>query len=383
MIRNLKLHNFKSHKDSDFAFNNLTVLCGANGVGKSSVVQALLALRESYLDKSNASELRYLNLKTDAVNLGGVRDTLYQFGDDDLITFEISTDLQNFHFNFQADTLRNPTATIIPAAPQGHIYDHSQTDKESLFNNSCQYISAARLGPQESYRKNDAVVVIRNQISVEEGKAEFFLHFLDHNRYLDVIPALRHPDSEATDLLSQTTAWEREISKNVNIVVQDARDLGYELRYQFSTGSSGRTQEFKASNVGFGLTYAMPIIVALLSATPGSIIFIENPEAHLHPAGQSKMAALICLAAQAGIQVVIETHSDHIINGILVKIKNFENGQNGIDRKNVSLFHITRDDENHCSHAHEIKIDEGGMITYAPEGFFDQFTIDRRLLMGF
>lgn len=73
---------------------------------------------------------------------------------------------------------------------------------------------------------------------------------------------------------------------------------------------------FTAQNVGFGISYVLPIVLALVKAKKGELIILENPEAHLHPRGQRKMGELIARAAQGGVQVIVETHSDHILNGI-------------------------------------------------------------------
>ena len=53
----------------------------------------------------------------------------------------------------------------------------------------------------------------------------------------------------------------------------------------------------------------------------GELIVIENPETHLHPKGQANLAKLIALVAEQGVQIIIETHSDHIINGLRVATK--------------------------------------------------------------
>jgi predicted ATPase len=375
MIKKVELNNFKSHSKTELDFSNLTVLCGANGVGKSSVIQALLLLRESFFNKS---QFDYLDLKSNPVTVGTAKDALYQFSLQDEITFKILSDIQSLEFGFE---IKDPTKTLIPKS--NHVFDNKKLETEPLFSKNCQFISAARSGPQTSYLKDDVVVDIYNQISVIEGKAEHFVHFLQRKKDCEVIQELCLPNIKATDLFSQVTAWEREISSGVNIIIQDIGNLGYELKYQFNT-SKGKTNDFKASNVGFGVSYVMPVIVAILYAPKDSILFIENPEAHLHPHGQAKLAELIALAAQNGIQIVIETHSDHIINGILVQCKDYESEQTkGISKNNVSIYHFNRDGEKHCTKAEKVNIEEDGRIIYAPKGFFDQFTIDRKRLMGF
>ena len=63
------------------------------------------------------------------------------------------------------------------------------------------------------------------------------------------------------------------------------------------------------ADVGFGVSQTLPVVVALLAAGPGQMVFIEQPEIHLHPRAQVAMAALLAKAAQRGVRVVVETHS--------------------------------------------------------------------------
>lgn len=382
MIRQLQLVNFKSHKNTNLELGNLTVLCGPNGVGKSSAIQSILLLREAYLGNT---DFNYLDLKANPINIGMAKDAIYQFAEDNTIGINLTTDHQELKYAFRAEKESDLVKTLMTKPQEiSHVFEKGLLENENLFNKFCQFISAARLGPQALYQKDDVVVGINNQISVIEGRAEHFVHFLMQNRDIEVLESLRNSNIESNDLFYQTSAWEQEISEGVNVIVEDAGSLGYELKYQFKTNSNdGKTDAFKSTNVGFGLSYVMPILVAILSAPVGALIIIENPEAHIHPNGQAKIAKLICLAAQAGIQIIVETHSDHIINGILVQSKKFEETGAGVAKENVSIYHFQRDETEHVSVAHRIKIEEGGIIRYTPTGFFDQFTIDRQFLMGF
>src|SRR4029079_13492459 len=76
------------------------------------------------------------------------------------------------------------------------------------------------------------------------------------------------------------------------------------------------TEWLRPTNIGFGVTYALPIIVAGLLAAPGSLFLVENPEAHLHPAGQSRIGRFLATLAAAGVQVIAETHTDPARNGV-------------------------------------------------------------------
>ena len=269
MIRNIELNNFKSHKHTHLDFSNLTVLCGSNGVGKSSALQALLLLRDSFFNKK---PFEYLDLKSKSVSVGTAKVALYEFSESKKITFRIFSDIQNMTFTFQVN---DPEKTLIQKFE--HTLDIAKLDAEPLFSKNCQFISAARLGPQQSYPKDDVVVDVNNQISLNEGKAEHFVHFLQRKKNMNVIEELCLQSVKFTDLFSQVTAWERELSTGVNVLVQDIGNLGYELKYKFNTTGNDTTNEYKASDAGFGLTYVMPVIVAILSAPKDSLLFIENP----------------------------------------------------------------------------------------------------------
>ena len=141
-----------------------------------------------------------------------------------------------------------------------------------------------------------------------------------------------------------------------------------EVRYEYIEGKN-KTNSYKSVNVGFGITYVLPIVVALLSAREGDMVIIENPEAHIHPAGQRKLGELIALAGAGGVQVIVETHSDHILNGIRLSVKNRK-----INPEQVELMYFYKNESN--DYKHEVvypKIDLNGRLDQWPSGFFDEW----------
>lgn len=140
--------------------------------------------------------------------------------------------------------------------------------------------------------------------------------------------------------------------------------------------TSDETDFHRPIHVGFGLTQVLPIIVAALSAEVGDIILIENPEVHLHPAGQALMGQFLADVANAGVQVIVETHSDHVLNGIRRAVR-----AKRITPEQVAL-HFFRPRSVDIAQVISPQLDSSGNIDTWPEGFFDQFDKDMNHFAG-
>jgi len=127
------------------------------------------------------------------------------------------------------------------------------------------------------------------------------------------------------------------------------------------------SKDHRAANVGFGLTYVLPILTAILSSAPGALLLIENPEAHLHPKGQSRMGELLARAASCGIQIIVETHSDHILNGIRLAVRNRK-----LASSDVQIHFFQRGEHDGVIDVSTLRVDRNGSIDEWPDGFFDQ-----------
>lgn len=376
MLTRLYLKNFKSHRETDLKLANLNLWAGQNGVGKTSALQSLLLLRQSL---KNHRIQDGLDLNKPLCYIGTAKDALYQEAEESLLTIQLdSNNPWTPCWQFKPDDLES---TFIEAVklPPGDEYRSN-----SLFTDYFQYLSSARLSPQEFYRPDDYAVKQEHQISLEKGQGELIGHFLHHYRDRPLrLPALKHPQSKApAKLLHQTTAWERELCPDITVHVRKVGKF-YKITYSLQADKASKKNEFSAENVGFGVTYALPIIVALLSTHQKSLLLVENPEAHLHPYAQSKLAELMALAAQNGAQIIVETHSDHIVNGVLVAAKKYQETGRGIAHDKVQIYQFNRDESIHATRTIEVPVLEGGRIKYPPKGFFDQISKDRQFLMGF
>lgn len=378
MVRQIELHNFKSHAETQIDLENLTILTGLNGMGKSSIIQALLLLRQTY---QKGLLHKGLNLTGELCNIGTVNDCLYQYGSGEM-KINIKTEVLN-KWTFKSHPYKL-SDTFIPKESRSQTILYR--DNYFLFSNGFQYISAYRNGPVREYEKDTLSVELLGQISRRDGRCELVAHFLNfyQNEEINEDVCLNNIDNT---LKPQVEAWMRAISPNINISVKP-NDDAFKINYSFNRGAGNvKTNDFKATNIGFGVSYVLPIVVASLQAciinnekytAYDKFIVIENPEAHIHPKGQAKLMELIALAAKSGVQFLIETHSDHIINGLLVAIK-----KNMIAANEASVYFVNRDENQHASTLHKLNLSAQGKIKNVPPDFFDQIDKDMKTLMGF
>jgi len=362
MLGSIELHNFKAFQDQEIELRPLTLLTGLNGMGKSSVLQSLLLLRQSYLAMGKGSFNLFLN--GDLIEIGTGVDVFYREAVDDLVQLKLEADgtVYTWAFRYKKD---QDVLSVAKTAP-------SLVYESSLFGDQFHYLRAERLGPRR-FNQLSEYQVNRNNIG---SSGEYAVHFLSKfgDMTLPPLPTI-HPNSTDMTLKGQVQAWMGEISPGtqIDIVPSTNMDLA-QLRFGFSGGYT-----YRATNVGFGLTYTLPVVIALLSASTGWLVLLENPEAHLHPQGQAKMGQLLALAAAGGAQVIVETHSDHILNGIRIATKNKQ-----IAPDQVALQYFQRAEGGKGMPAVEVvmpELDEEGRLDFRPEGFFDEFTNSMRSLM--
>ncbi len=369
MLEYIGIKRFKTLLDVNFPLNDLNVFSGLNGMGKSSIIQVLLLLRQSY--EKNTLVSKGLLLNGDYVHLGTGVDALSISSDADTINFifkwQVLDKSINFDFGYEKDS------DLLP------IIDFQGSDKLdllSLFSNKFRYLSADRLGPQNNHQLSEYHIRDLNSLG---NHGEYAVHFIAMNglNNLEILP-LKHKDAVANTLLANIEAWMSEISPGIRIrAIAQPKFNSATLSYSFVQGNE-TTSEFKPQNVGFGLSYVLPVVTSILSAKVGDMLIIENPESHLHPAGQAVMGRLCALAANNGVQLFIESHSDHFLNGIRVAVKD-----EVISPDKVALFFLQRsvDVNNHASDVIYPKIDSDGRIDQWPEGFFDEWDnqLDRLL----
>jgi len=360
MINSLTIKNFKCFEDLHIELSNLNVLAGINSMGKSSVIQSILLLRQSY---EMGAIAKGLHLNGSLVQIGTGRDLMNRNSEEDEISISVNNGCEDVYWSFyydkDSDFQKKKTTNI----------DKDFIDSINIFKPTFSYISAERIGPQRYYTQSYHDIYERNQVGI---KGELFAGYLAERGFTDKVEnkAVIHDEHTSDFLIYQTEAWLSEISPGMNINPRKYQEAGI-VGVEYKVNNS----EFTPLNVGFGLSYVVPIIVSLLKAKCGDLVIIENPEAHLHPRGQRKMGELIAKAASGGVQIILETHSDHILNGIRLCVK-----KKYISKDLIRLnyfYQIIQDDKKiGANFIHQkcspVILEDGGLSDW-PDGFFDEW----------
>ena len=117
------------------------------------------------------------------------------------------------------------------------------------------------------------------------------------------------------------------------------------------------------ADAGFGLSQTLPVVVALLAAQPGQLVYLEQPEIHLHPRAQLTMAKVLADAAKRGVRVVAETHSSLLLLGVQAAV-----AEGYLEADVVKLHWFKRDDAG-ATHIASADLDSAGTFGEWPEDF--------------
>jgi len=369
MISHVRIERFKCFEDQLITFSKLTLLAGANGAGKSTAIQSILLLRQSRLE-DNITDRQRLVLNGDLVQVGTAKDAIYIRSQEDNIRFTLA--FEDY-----------PTATYSWV----FLYDKASSHQHFLlassneypphlgpFDECFSYLVAERWGPRLTYPMSESA---RDSMSVGT-RGEYAAHCLAEFGS-DPIPnvslSLPNEDGQVNfSLENQTQLWMRRLVPDIVFHVDSilkADRVRLEARF-----FAEQTDYLRPTNMGFGITYSLPIVVAALMARKNTMLIVENPEAHLHPASQSQMGQFLAQVASAGVQVVLETHSDHILNGVRIAVMN-----KLIDKESVDIQFFDRGSKTGETRVIKPKMYENGRLDSWPKGFFDQLELDLEKLI--
>jgi predicted ATPase len=374
MINKIDIKNFKCYKSAEFKLSSLTVFCGNNSVGKSTAIQALGLLLQSKFEEN-------ISLNGELISLGYNSDI---HNSENLMVNQLSITINTKQgcVSWGYDSLEEAEELHSSITLKGNE-DSVKIAKNiySYYQKNCfQYLQAERFGPRDyqslpmdSFHEDwlgskgeYTNSVLNRLINIKEKRLDDIS--FEGNKIVDYRV---HPEKNIKFLSKNIEYWMSEISPGFNMhpKIEEKANISYSS-YSNSNGAQRRPV-----NMGFGLSYSLSIVTALLNATIGGLVVIENPEAHLHPRGQSYLGRLIALTALSGVQVIVETHSDHLLNGIRVTARLNDNYRPGI----FKVYYISNGDVQ--SNIDELPIGDKGELPYWPKGFFDQQGVDVKTLL--
>lgn len=354
MITKIRLSNFKCFQSLELDLSYINILSGINGVGKSAIIQSILLMKQSYRKEG----LKKLQLNGEYISLGDGIDVLFEKAEQDTFQLEF--------VNENGDMLVCKAEVEAESDTLECCCNLNEAVEFAFLHDRCVYLNALRIEPRKFYQMKSLKELQSKEYGID---GQFALQYLKEFGDKILVEKSMCLDTENITLMNQVRLWMQQIAPavEINVELNNALDIS-ELRYEFVEGRY-RSRSYRAINVGFGLTYVLPVVVAILSAKPEELVIIENPEAHLHPAGQTKMGELIACAGAAGIQLIVETHSDHVVNGVRLMAK-----KGYVQPEEIKLMYFYKDEEDGYKHkvvVPEVKRD--GRLTYWPKGFFDEW----------
>jgi predicted ATPase len=283
-IKKVNIKGFKVFEEETFEFKNLTILTGENSSGKSSLIQAILFLCNptgligTNFNKDLHEYLRSLG-NSELFNKNGAREIEIEIDDLKQKWIKNGNSIKN-----QIDSFNYPNFISYP---------------ENLI-----YLNA------EKHRIQQVSQLIENLQDRFFGiYGDLTSNYFYHNKRKAVEDYLIKDTSSVT-LEAQVNYWLSYITgiNDLNIEINKITPTLVKNIFKINN------DEFIPENLGTGLSHLFSMLVICLSAKKGNIIIIENPEIHLHPKSQARLGEFFAFIASKGIQLIIETHNDHIIN---------------------------------------------------------------------
>jgi predicted ATPase len=352
-ISGIAVEGFKAiRKRTEIAFRPLTILAGANSSGKSSILQPILLMKQTLEAPYDPGALL---LDGPHVRCTDVGQIFSRFGGRSIDRFLVSMnmlDKQSIAVVFQKQLkggLDIPTMELKNSIGSTEVMHRAEGKSDRWRERSIEVVrtrcflglrpmrqvenlkeNASRITADtsviEGYASQAVARILRAILHVPAlrgnpertykttavgdefaGTFEPYVASIIHHWQATKDIRLKHLGS-ALEKLGLT--WKVEASR-----LDDTRvELRVGRLKQKTTG--GARDLVSIADVGFGVSQCLPVLVALLAARPGQLVYIEEPEIHLHPRAQMALAQILADAANRGVRVVIETHSSLLLLGV-------------------------------------------------------------------
>ena len=401
-------------KESRIEIRPLTILAGANSSGKSTIMQSLLLMKQTF----------HANYDPGALLLNGPNVKLTSF--DQLVSRQL-VDLGNHSLTFSIEAPKDVTYSItyfpsedheieikemdIEMAIEGEDARHLRltpsitgTDLDDFQTDVLQFFrDIPFLLPNEiqftTYRDRCFLAVTNEPLAYDRSnfpRMTFSPFPADDLIRLIHVPGLRgnperiyertapgppFPGTFDTYVATIIADWTKkgdvrrghlenmlsQLGMTREVAVRRVSDAGLELLVGRLPGARSRGQDLvNIADVGFGVSQVLPVLVALLVAERGQLVYVEQPELHLHPRAQYALAGIMADTAKRGVKVVAETHSALLLLQIRTLL-----AKGDLDPDLVKLHWFLRDPEDGTTSIHSTDLDENGAFGDWPEDFGD------------
>lgn len=407
MITKLRVENFKSLREVELDFRKITLLLGPNNSGKSSVLQLLAFLKQSVEERKFKYKGRY-------VDVGDFKDFIFKHEIIRELKIKITIDFEDEDIRpileglkgtaFSHFDLTKITYDCAYLSEYGKIIDYNWS---KLLDAKDRTIIGYKLypGEQQSYKpeilKDFSIRPDPHSflITLSGGPSDVFdlygpfevlqrdiftkrLHFLKTARGIvdrsQAIPG-SNPESVGSqgEMTIPTIAYNRddpkfsEAFKNINKWV---KNYGFEkVTPRLVEGLATSLELFDAAlkvqnnviDVGFGINQLLSVITQCFFAPKHSLIMIEEPEVHLHPKKQAELADFFIEVKNYGQQLIITTHSEHLLARFQRRI-----AEENLDPNDIIIYYFSKGEKG--TEYEEIELDEMGNLTKELKGFFEE-----------
>lgn len=358
MLREISVDGYKSINQEKVELRPFTLFSGVNSAGKSSMIQSInyvldLQRRQSGIksDEIYGMTGRFTDMRN---SVRGNKKIIFRLTEEGLHGEEYNIQV-TYRADGEIDTKR------FKLSPEKDKPDY-------LGKYKVIYLLAERVGVQNMYGLN-----IRNPRDIGD-KGQYVYSYLSYFGQ-DGLPEPGFAycsDEVGMSLNNQVNYW-LDYLLGFQIRVNAVPDVD-QVVVTYSNSKNNRY--YRASNVGTGVTYVSVLIIAALSCKAGDTVIVENPGIHLHPGAQSRLMEFMAYLCARGLQVILETHSDHIYNGMRKCIK-----RGILDRERIAAYYFELDDTMQTK-IHSITFNEQGAEEAHPYGMFDQFDDDLDELIG-
>lgn len=383
MLKNIHIEKFKCLEDEELEFSGLTVLAGKNSSGKSTVLQSILIAARNCNPKnkermygivSKYQTLPFNFTIHDDTHFFNCSNDKYDNIDEGSLEFEKSLyylssnrigqeDLPNFSKEYKV----GDNGEFLLGT---YLFLFVDKTKFKITIDDCHYLFSICNNANIFKEIGDSIVNTYNNIKVKHdfsllginniGKLAF-----NENLRNSAPPKIMEGLCDIITIPVAINCWLSYITESKNSFLTEMVTSDRCKAY-FQQKGIGEINPF---NVGTGMSFLVKVLILCFLAKPGDVVIIENPEIHLHPKAQSRLGEFFSFLASKKIQLIIETHCEHLINSLRYQVY-----KKKISKDDIVIHY--KEDEN--THFQKIRISDDGYYLNTdgkkipfPNGFFD------------